>query len=310
MRRVWIVALGLFAAVSLFAEPITLLETGSAGSALRFIDSSNPSVSLGFVTITGLQPGEIIAGIDYRPSNGLLYGIGAIDPATGRLYQVNTTTGVATQIGAPFSLNAIRVNGMDFNPVVDLLRVITNTSQNVRINPNTGAVTPDTFVSYAPGDPNAGSGNTPWGLGYSNNFAGATQTTLYGITYGFNQMILVTVGSVNGTPVSPNSGLMFTVGGTGVNNASNDFTGLDVSSTGIAYALMNSPVRLYTINLTNGALTLVGNFPATTFGSYRDLAVGGAVLSAGTPTAPALSPAMLVLLALALGAAALFVMKR
>ena len=309
MRRVLVVALGLLLAGSLFAEPVTLLETTSTSSALRFIDSALPSVSLGFAPITGVQPGEFIAAIDYRPADGLLYGIGALGGTTARLYRINTTTGVVTQIGAPFALNAANVIGMDFNPVVDRIRVISNVGTNLRIDPTTGTVFTDTNVDYAAGDPNAGSGNTPWGLAYTNNFVGAPSTTLYGVTLGFSSMILVTVGSVNGIPLSPNSGQMFTVGSTGINSVNNQLVGLDISAGGTAYGLLNNAPRFYTVNLATGAATLIGDFPVTTFGQYRDLAVGGAVF-ASTPGIPALSPLMLLMLAMTIGAVALLVMRR
>jgi hypothetical protein len=43
-------------------------------------------------TVTGLQSGENLLGIDFRPVDGKLYGVGS----TGRLYTIDTTTGAAT----------------------------------------------------------------------------------------------------------------------------------------------------------------------------------------------------------------------
>src|SRR5687768_5966057 len=166
-RKLVFLALGLIVACSLSAETITLLDDGTS---LVFIDSAAPSVSLGSVAITGLQVGEVISGIDFRPANGLLYGLGASAAGTiAQLYQISTTTGAATPIGASFALNASTVVGMDFNPVADRLRVISNVGTNIRIHPDTGAVTPDTNADYAPGDPNEGTGNVSSALAYSNN---------------------------------------------------------------------------------------------------------------------------------------------
>jgi len=303
-RKLVFLALGLIVAGSLSAETITLLDDGTS---LVFIDSAAPSVSLGSVAITGLQVGEVISGIDFRPANGLLYGLGASAAGTvAQLYQISTTTGAATPIGASFALNASTVVGMDFNPVADRLRVISNVGTNLRIDPATGAVTPDTNADYAPGDPNEGTGNVSSALAYSNNFVGAVTTTLYGINYA-NAVILVTVGSPNGAPVSPNTGQMFTVGSTGLLNFSNLRTGLDISAGGTAYAAINSPIQLYTVNLATAAVTPVGSFPV---GTIRDLAVGGPVISNAEPAIPTLSMGMLAMLAIALGGAAVFVMTR
>jgi hypothetical protein len=126
MRIVAAVVLSALFPASATAEPLTLLETGSV---LRFIDTTAPAVSLRTVTITGLQTGEAITAIDYRPATGLLYGIGVVDGGLSRLYRINTTTGAATLIGGgPFDvhvgLSKTAGLGMDFNPIVDRIRLV------------------------------------------------------------------------------------------------------------------------------------------------------------------------------------------
>ena len=79
--------------------------------------------------ITGLADGEFLVGVDFRPSNGLLYGVGRIggDPmALGQLYTIDIDSGVATAVGVraiPLNGNAF---GVDFNPVPDLLRIVSD----------------------------------------------------------------------------------------------------------------------------------------------------------------------------------------
>src|SRR6266498_2563697 len=122
-----------FATVGLAnAEPLTVL---AGTSALITFDSASPGTVSSPITITGLQGGESILGIDRRPANGLLYGIGS----TSRLYLINPTTGAATQVGSAgaFTLSGTAF-GLDFNPVVDRLRVVSSNGQNLRINPNDG----------------------------------------------------------------------------------------------------------------------------------------------------------------------------
>src|SRR5262249_9742481 len=73
------------------AELLTGLTT--TGNLVTF-DSATPGTISGTVAITGLQGGEILLGIDRRPFDGLLYGLGS----TNRIYTINTATGVATAV--------------------------------------------------------------------------------------------------------------------------------------------------------------------------------------------------------------------
>jgi hypothetical protein len=54
--------------------------------------------------ITGLQSGESILGIDFRPLNGQLYALGS----SSRLYTINLGTGAATAVGTSPLLRYLR----------------------------------------------------------------------------------------------------------------------------------------------------------------------------------------------------------
>jgi hypothetical protein len=224
---------------------------------LETFDSAAPGTIITSVGVTGLQIGETLLGIDFRPANRLLYGLGS----TNRLYTINRTTGVATQIGSAgaFTLDGTSF-GFDFNPVVDRIRVTSDTGQNMRINPNTGTLAAtDTNLAYAAGDPNAGATPRVVGSAYTNNFNGAVTTTLFAIDS--NLDVLATQGSFGGSPVSPNTGQLFTVGALGFNTS--DLVGFDISgSTGVAYAALTAPggnlSQLFTIDLATGSASLVG----------------------------------------------------
>jgi hypothetical protein len=252
-------ALGLLFAATLAAEPLTLLDGG--GLLLRFINTNAPSVSLGTVPITGLLPGEHLAAIDYRPSTGVLYGVGVIESGEARLYTINTITGFATRVGSGAFHPSIGFSpiGMDFNPVVDRIRIISNSGLNLRVNPNDASLISDTRPAFAPGDPH--SANFPLSLAYSNNYPGATSTTLYGIVLG-NGGFLATIGSPNGSPVSPNSGQMFTVGQIGWGGYFSLQQGFDISAAGGAYIVVDNNNVLYSIDLATGAGTSLGQFPS------------------------------------------------
>ncbi len=218
--------------------------TQTSGGTFNLIsfNAATPHIIQTLVGISGLQAGELLRGIDFRPANGVLYALGS----TSRIYTVDLTTGVATAVGAPFTpvLNGTSF-GFDFNPTVDRIRIVSDTEQNLRVNPNTGAVQ-NTDGALNP------AGNIV-AAAYTNNFAGATSTTLYDID-SVSDRVVIQAPANDGTLTNLAATLGFDIGPT---------VGFDISSlTGIAYftAYPTAAVSpgLYAINLANGAPTLVG----------------------------------------------------
>ena len=71
-----------------------------AGSTLVSFNPATPSVGTS-IPVTGVLAGQTLVGIDVRPANGLLYGLGvnaATDTAT--LYTISGLTGGATIVGS------------------------------------------------------------------------------------------------------------------------------------------------------------------------------------------------------------------
>jgi hypothetical protein len=266
--------------------PLTIYAL-TASNKLASFDARTPGTLKNTVAITGLQPGETISGIDYRPANGQLYALGS----TSRVYSINPATGAATAAGAAFTppLNG-KTFGVDFNPVPDRIRVVSDADQSLRLHPDTGAVGgTDTALAYAAGDPNTGKDPNVVSVAYTNNVAGTKVTTLFGIDSTLD--ILVRQGSPDGAPISPNSGQLFTIGKLGVD--ATDATGFDIASaTGTAWAALTTAgaknSSLYTINLTTGAATLAGAIGGNEI--IRDIAVE-APKPATPPAAPAPAPA-------------------
>ncbi len=209
-----------------------------------------PGTILSGVAIQGMQTNEVVRGIDFRPATGELYAMGSFS----RLYTINVSTGVATQVGPQFStpLNGSSF-GFDFNPTVDRIRVISDADQNLRLNPITGAVAAvDGAMNYVAGDLNFGVNPNAVGGAYTNNFAGATTTTLYVIDTNLDILAIQN---------PPNAGGLVTVGSVGADL--NDMAGFDISgATGIAYAAVRdvalARTTFWTINLNTGAGTFVG----------------------------------------------------
>ena len=257
------------------------VQTVRGGNTLVTASNSAPGTAISSVTITGLGAGQTVAGIDYRPAAPrILYAISNV----GQIYTINARTGVATAVGTP-PIPTISGVGFDFNPVVDRLRIVTQIGQNIRANPDTGALAAtDGALAYAPTDANAGAIATVAAAAYTNNVAGATTTTLYVLdTRGaLAPTRLATQGNAT---VSPNTGQLFTVGSTGVTSLG--VAGFDIGSTGQAFATFTDPVSrvtsLYSINLGTGAATLVGALAGNT--SHEGLAIALASFGSMATTA-------------------------
>lgn len=258
---------------STVAPPSNAFALTTGNRLLRF-NTALPGKLTSSVAVGGLQRGESLLAIDLRPANGQLYGLGS----SSRLYTIDAATGIATQVGsAAFAVPLSGTEfGFDFNPTVDRIRIVSDTGQNLRVNPDTGAVVDtdanapgtqaDGALAYAP-SPEPNNGQTPRvsGAAYTNNFAGATSTTLYDIDYGLDVLV---------TQNPPNAGTLNTVGTLGVD--ASRLVGFDIAGNGgTAFAALTTPTdtvsRLYSIDLSTGAATPIGDFGSAEL--VRDLAV-------------------------------------
>jgi len=263
------------------AETIYGIAAVGNSTSLLSWDSASPGSIVSGSFVSGLQSNETIVGIDFRPATGELYALGT----TSRLYKLNTSTGAATAVAGSFSpaLNGFNF-GFDFNPVIDRIRVVAETNKNTVLNPITGAVQASaTDLFFGPADPNFGVDPNVVNSAYTNNFAGAPSTQLYGIDTALD--ILVTQANSAGT--------LGTVGPLGFN--ATGVGGFDISgTTGIAYAALlpsgSSQSNLYAINLATGAATNLGQ-------------IDGGVIITAISVAPAIpEPATLALAGMALAA--------
>src|SRR5262245_16476377 len=163
---------------------------------IRF-DTNTPFVVDSSRVIRGLQPGEVILGLDFRPANGRLYGLGS----SSRVYTIETDTAVATAVGTgPFMPRLDGTEfGFDFNPTVDRIRVVSNSRHSLLLHPDTGQVAAvDTSLNYDDRrKPNVVAS------AYTNSVAGATTTVLYGIDSETRTLV---------TQAPPNDGKLNAVG--------------------------------------------------------------------------------------------------
>jgi hypothetical protein len=225
------------------AESIALVGRGGSGELLLTFDSATPS-NVTTTPITGLQLNDEIVGIDYRPTDGKVYAMGA----QSNLYSLNPSTGAATLVASDPTISLASGHvGLDWNPVNGLLYVsdpFGPQHNNYVVNPATGQFT---------ANPNYPASSLIIDLAFSNNVPGATTTTLYGIDAASPQNLVTldpSTGAVN--PVGP-------VGSLGVNA----LAALDISgASGVAYAMLTDPTTgaelLATVDLRTGAASEVG----------------------------------------------------
>ena len=95
--------------------------------------------------VKGLDTDTRLVGIDFRPASGALYGVGD----QGGIYTIDTRTAVATLAARMNVALAGSSFGVDFNPTVDRLRIVSDTGQNLRVDVTTGVTLTDLPLSGA-----------------------------------------------------------------------------------------------------------------------------------------------------------------
>jgi hypothetical protein len=201
------------------------------------------------VSVSGLESGESIVGIDFRPADADLYAVSS----RANLYIIDTESGDATLKAAlaadgadtsdPFAELEGEVFGVNFNPVADRLRVVSSSGQNLRINVDTGATSTD-------GTLNPGAPSVP-AASYTNSFASACRTRLLVIDLDSDGLFLQD---------PPNSGTLTRLGslahpeGAGAWTAFEIVTDDDGTNRAFVAIPTDDGARLYDIDLDNGEL--------------------------------------------------------
>ena len=192
-------------------------------------------------TAGALDPTEVIQDIDYRNSEGALYALTKtgtqgriirIDPNSGTFIRLSTlvSDGTTTQIALTDTSYTI-----DFNPVVDRLRVIGSNGANLRVDVSTG----DTAT-----DSNIAAGNTITGAAYEDTFTSTGRgTRLFTLDSSTNDRVNLQNPPNDGTQSDPKSLL----GSTNVDS----IDGYDinpVNNAGLALLSVGGAQQFYNIN--------------------------------------------------------------
>lgn len=254
LPHAFVACLALASAGACHAAPVFSLADDGA-KLVRF-DTASPWS----VTTVGAIGGAIdrLDGMDFRPSDGRLYGY---SHTSGSVYLVDVTNATTTLVSTLTTPTNSFVVGIDFNPVPDRLRIVTGTDQNLRVNVATGATIVDTPLSYAIGDVNAGRNPNIVDAAYTNaDRDPATGTTLYYIDFVLDTLVSTT---------NPNAGVLNTIGSLGVDT--DGFVGFDIltdaAGTNLAFASLTDGsvagiAGLYRIDLVSGAASRIGDIGA------------------------------------------------
>ncbi len=262
-------ALGASALVfPLSAQAATIFGVTDFNDLVAF-DSANPGTYLRSSPITGTS--ATFLAIDFRGSNGLLYGLGD----DHRLYTIDTLTGVASGIGGDLMLQGTNF-GFDFNEVVDMIRVVSNNDDNYVVNPDTGEVSQFTDVGYEGGTPNAIVTGNAYRHGTAMQFAVDTLN---------NQLVMQ----------ANNAGTLTVVGPLGRDVGPR--ASFDIGFDGVGY--IHEIDGFHTVNLETGQATLIGRTPNALFG-----------ISAAPTTAAVPEPSTWGMMLLGFGAVGTLVRRR
>lgn len=233
----------------------------STGQIIQF-QTNKPDKILNKATVGTSTSGDSLVQIAYRPRNDTLYCV----TSHNEVCTVEPTTGVVSVIGGPFIDHTLSNVAASFDPVSDQLRVTAtdpSTSSgrfNVRIDPTSGAIASATsgdngdHLDYDSSSINGAPQLNA--IAYANPVNGASDTTLYALDV--NTQSLVRVGDRdNSNPVSVDEGKVHVIGSLSAGFTNN--VGFSIApQDGTAFAVLGGAAQLYTIDLGNGAATLVG----------------------------------------------------
>ncbi len=145
-----------------------------------------------------------VLGIDVRPADNMLYAVGA----DGGIYTVDLKSGKATMKSKlEKNVDAKTMVTVDFNPVADRLRLMSNDGTSLRVNVDDGKVVTDGSHKFAETDMHKGEKPNVIAGAYSNSVKGTKETALYDIDG--------TIGALL-KQAPPNDGVLNAIGKLGV----------------------------------------------------------------------------------------------
>jgi hypothetical protein len=264
------------ATVSVPAQAVTLFGVDVNNNLISF-DSAAPGATVSSIAISGIAGASVLA-MDIRVADGMLYAL----TDDKRLYTVNRGSGAASLFANLSALTGTQF-AFDFNPANTNLRIVSNDSSNYVYNFATNTLMLGTNVAYASGGP---ASQVIAAAAYLNNDNdSSTATTLYVIDSA-NDLLATQ---------NPATGVLTQVGALGVDFQTR--SSFDIFTSGAANSAFGyNGNTLYSINLTSGAATSLGNTDRPLF--------------ALTTTAPVPEPATWLSMIVGFGVIGSFLRKR
>src|SRR5262245_9756379 len=180
------------------AASATLQSSLPFTAAIYYIDNANGFFVLAPGTTSFRRVNTIsnigtaqVTNIDFRVADGQLYALAD----NGRIYTNNLTNAQATLISTMNPRFAGGVQSLlDFNPVVNAIRLQGSNDQNYAVvnnNGNLNQTAVQTKLAYAAGDRFSGTDPNIVGGAYTNNFVGAANTIFYAFDYFTNNFVTI-----------------------------------------------------------------------------------------------------------------------
>lgn len=250
---------------SLSAAPLLYANVNGQFVAFR---ADSPDTYTRTFSVVGIAA-ELRA-MDFRLTNGELFALYSNGSSGGNdLYvarRINLTTGYAQELGTvgPAAVPSGSRFGMAFDPYLNEIRIVTSAGGHFPLNPETGgSLGFYSALGYVSGDSGVGIAPVIEQIAFANGVSNPTDTTLYGIDTSRN--VLVRIGNAN-VPGSSSSSNLTTISGISLGFNPSDGGGFVIDpGTNTGYYAANVLVsstfvaRLYSINLTTGTATLIGN---------------------------------------------------
>ncbi|MCW2923812.1 MAG: polymerase [Thermoleophilia bacterium] len=258
------------------SSTIFALTDGVAPTLLSF-DSANPGTILSSTPVRGLLFGENVQGLDSRATTGVTYllttfstaaRLRTIDLATGATGPPLTLAADPADVTAPIysTFDATGGVGMDFDPFLEHLRIITALDANLSVDVGTGlvtaqtSITPSTLALTAFAYSDVGASNPVWAYDFISDHM-----------YGMNP-------AANGTPgdLGPSGQTITSPNTVGMDADTGNALFMSGRSTGGLY-------RLFTVNTSGGAVTPVGTIADGTI-QVNDITIRPSVMGMHAPT--------------------------
>lgn len=256
-------------ALPIFATAAIVLVAATAQSranqAVALVgDSALVVIDLAKASVTKTMPvsgaGRLL-GIDVRPSNKSLYGVGV----DGAVVTIDTATGNAKKVAQLDTMLPGKPAWaiVDFNPAADKLRYMGADGTNLRADVDTGKVVKDGSLAFEQGDMHHGEKPAIVAAAYTNSYGKPKMTAMFDIDATIGALIQQT---------KPNDGTLKAIGKLGIKKAKTYAFDVQTGADGTNTAWLVADNGLYKVAIETGKAVLVGEIKGVQ-GTIRDITV-------------------------------------